>query len=253
MLIIPAIDLKGGRCVRLRQGRMEDETVFSDDPPAVARAWREAGARRLHVVDLDGAIAGRPVNIEIIRAIARDNPGLPVQIGGGIRDPETAAAYLDAGMRWVILGTLAVSAPQTAADLCRELPGRVIVGLDARDGRAAVDGWSTLSEHTVVELARRFGAAGAAAIVYTDIQRDGMLGGLNVEATADLARQAPVPVIASGGVRDLDDVRRICAVAADGILGAITGRALYEGTLELGAAQALADELAGEPAAGGGP
>jgi len=248
MLIIPAIDLKGGRCVRLRQGRMDDETVFSDDPPAVARGWREAGARRLHVVDLDGAVTGRPVNIGVIRAIAHDNPDLPVQIGGGIRDPETAAAYLEAGMRWVILGTLAVSAPQSAADLCRDFPGQVIVGLDAREGRAAVDGWSTLSNRTVVELARYFGTAGAAAIVYTDIRRDGMLSGLNVEATAALARAAPIPVIASGGIRDLDDVRGICAVAADGILGAITGRALYEGTLELRAAQALADQLSPDDA-----
>lgn len=242
MLIIPAIDLKEGKCVRLRQGRMEDETVFSDDPVAVAGRWVEAGARRLHIVDLDGAFAGRPVNAEVIRAISEHYPDLPIQVGGGIRSADTVQAYLDAGVDYAIIGTKAVSAPHFVNDLCLEFPGHIIVGLDARNGKVAIDGWSKLSHHDVIDIAQRFEDDGVSAIVYTDIGRDGMLTGVNVEATAALAAAIRIPVIASGGVTDLDDIRRLCAVAEEGIEGVITGRALYEGTIDLAEAQALAEE-----------
>ncbi len=247
MLLIPAIDLKDGKCVRLRQGRMDDETVFSDDPVAVAGRWVEAGARRLHIVDLNGAFAGEPVNAEVIHRIAEAYPDLPIQVGGGIRDEETVVSYLEAGVRFVIIGTKAVTVPHFVNDLCMEFPGHVIVGLDAKDGRAAVDGWSKLSKHDAVELAQQFEQDGVVAIVYTDIGRDGMMNGVNVEATVRLAEAIHIPVIASGGVRSLDDVRALCAVADAGIVGAITGRAIYEGTLDLAAGQKLADELSGDP------
>ena len=247
MLLIPAIDLKDGKCVRLRQGRMDDETVFSDDPVAVAGRWVAAGARRLHVVDLDGAFAGAPVNAEVIHRIAEAYPDLPIQVGGGIRDEETVVAYLEAGVRYVIIGTKAVTQPHFVNDLCMEFPGHVIVGLDAKDGQAAVDGWSKLSRHDAVELAQQFEQDGVEAIVYTDIGRDGMMTGVNVEATVRLAEAVHIPVIASGGVRNLDDVRALCAVADAGIVGAITGRALYEGTLDLAEGQKLADELSRDP------
>ncbi len=245
MLIIPAIDLKDGKCVRLRQGRMEDETVFSDDPVAVAGRWVAAGARRLHLVDLNGAFAGRPVNAGVIRDIAAAHPDVPIQVGGGIRDEDTVAAYLDAGVQYVIIGTKAVSAPHFVNDLCLEFPGHIIVGLDARDGRVAIDGWSKLSRHDVIDLARRFADDGVEAIIYTDIGRDGMMTGVNVEATVKLAQAVNIPVIASGGITDLDDIRALCEVAGEGIMGAITGRAIYEGTLDFAEAQKLADELAG--------
>ncbi len=243
MLLIPAIDLKDGKCVRLRQGRMEDETIFSDDPVEVAGRWVEAGARRLHIVDLNGAFAGRPVNAEVIRRIAAAFPDLPIQVGGGIRDEETVQAYLDAGVSFVIIGTKAVSAPHFVNDLCVEFPGHVLVGLDAREGKVAIDGWSKLSHHNVVEVAQRFERDGVEAIIYTDIGRDGMMAGPNVAATAELARAISIPVIASGGVTRLDDIRNLSAVAGEGIMGAIIGRALYEGTIDLSEGQKLADEL----------
>ena len=245
MLIIPAIDLKDGKCVRLRQGRMDDETVFSDDPVAMAQRWVDAGARRLHLVDLNGATAGKPVNGEIISAIAERFPDLPIQVGGGIRDEDTIQAYIEAGVQYVILGTKAVNAPHFVSDVCAEFPGRIIVGLDAKDGKVAIDGWSKLSGHDVIDLAKRFQDDGVEAIVYTDIGRDGMMSGLNVEATAKLASEIAIPVIASGGVTNMDDIRKLCGVADEGIMGAITGRALYEGAIELAAAQKLADELCG--------
>ena len=241
MLVIPAIDLKGGKCVRLRQGRMDDETIFSDDPVAIAGRWVEAGARRLHVVDLDGAVSGQPKNAEIVGAIARAFPDLPVQVGGGIRTDESALAYLEAGVQYVIIGTKAVSAPHFVNDLCLEFPGHVIVGLDARDGKVAIDGWSKLSHHDVVDLAQHFEADGVAAIIYTDISRDGMMQGVNVEATVRLAQSVHSPVIASGGVTTLEDIRRLCAVREEGIEGVVVGRALYEGTVDLAEAQQLAD------------
>jgi len=243
LLVIPAIDLKDGKCVRLRQGRMDKETVFSDDPVATARRWVDAGARRLHVVDLNGAHAGRPVNAVAISAIAAAFPELPIQVGGGIRDEDTIQTYLDAGVRYVILGTKAVNAPHFVGDVCAEFPGHIIVGLDARDGKVAIDGWSKLSGHDVIDLARRYQNDGVEAIVYTDIGRDGMMDGVNVEATVRLANSISIPVIASGGVTNLDDIRKLCAVTDAGIVGAIVGRALYEATLDLKEALKLADEL----------
>jgi phosphoribosylformimino-5-aminoimidazole carboxamide ribotide isomerase len=242
MLIIPAIDLKDGKCVRLKQGRMEDDTVFSDDPVAMARRWVDEGARRLHLVDLNGAFAGAPVNGGIVREIARAFPDLPIQIGGGIRSLDTIRAYLDAGVQFVIIGTKAVKAPQFVKDACREFPGHLIVGIDAKNGMVATDGWADVSSVRAVDLAKQFRDDGVSAVVYTDIARDGMMQGVNVEETARLARESALPVIASGGVTNLDDIHRLMAAAHDGIVGAITGRAIYEGTLDLRAAQALADQ-----------
>jgi phosphoribosylformimino-5-aminoimidazole carboxamide ribotide isomerase len=245
MLLIPAIDLKDGRCVRLRQGRMEDETVFSDDPVEMAGRWVREGARRLHLVDLNGAFAGMPVNGGAIRAIAAAYPDLPIQVGGGIRDEATISAYLEAGVSYCIIGTQAVKEPELVGRACRAFPGRIIVGLDARDGQVAIRGWAELTEHRVEELARRFEGDGVSAIVYTDIGRDGMLSGPNVAATQALAESIHTPVIASGGITNLEDVRLLAAAAGHGIVGAITGRAIYEGTLDFAEGQRLADELAG--------
>jgi phosphoribosylformimino-5-aminoimidazole carboxamide ribotide isomerase len=250
MLLIPAIDLKGGRCVRLRQGRMEDETVYSDDPVAVAARWVEAGARRLHVIDLDGAAQGKPVNVDIIHQIAEAHPDVPVQVGGGVRDDETIEAYISAGVQYVILGTKAVAAPHFVADTCVEFPGHIVVALDAIGGKVAIDGWSKLSNHDVIDLAQKFERDGVESILFTDISRDGMLSGVNVDATVDLARAISIPVIASGGVRSVDDIRALCAVAEEGIGGVITGRAIYEGTLDFAEGQRLADELVGNTDAG---
>jgi phosphoribosylformimino-5-aminoimidazole carboxamide ribotide isomerase len=241
MLLIPAIDLKDGKCVRLRQGDMADETVFADDPLEVARRWVDAGAKRLHIVDLNGAFAGKPVNMDVIHRIAERFPDVPMQVGGGIRDEDTVQLYLDAGVQFVIIGTKAVSAPHFVNDLCLEFPGHIIVGLDARDGKVAIDGWSKLSNHDVVDLAQRFERDGVEAIVYTDISRDGMMQGINVEATVNLASRISIPVIASGGITDLDDIRALQAVADEGIMGAIIGRALYEGTIDLAQAQKLVE------------
>ena len=246
MLIIPAIDIKDGKCVRLRQGDMDQETVFSDDPVAVAARWVEAGARRLHLVDLNGAFAGKPVNAHVVEAIAKAFPELPIQVGGGIRDAETVQTYLDAGVRYVIIGTQAVTAPHFVNDLCLEFPGHIIVGLDAKDGKVAVDGWSKLSKHDVIDMAKHFEQDGVEAIVYTDISRDGMMSGVNIDATVRLAQSIHIPVIASGGITNIEDIRRLCAVADAGIIAAITGRAIYEGTLDFTAAQQLADELTGD-------
>ncbi len=243
MLLIPAIDLKDGKCVRLRQGKMEDVTVFGDDPVAVAERWVEAGARRLHMVDLNGAFEGKPVNGAAIKAVAQAFPELPIQVGGGIRDEDTVQAYLDAGVQYVIIGTKAVSAPHFINDLCVEFPGHIIVGLDAKDGKVAIDGWSKLSHHSVIELAQRFEQDGVEAIVFTDIGRDGMMQGVNVDSTVELAQAIHIPVIASGGITNIDDIRALCEVHEEGIMGAITGRAIHEGTLDLAEAQKLADEL----------
>ena len=248
MLMIPAIDLKDGKCVRLRQGRMEDETVFSDDPVAVAQRWVDAGARRLHMVDLNGAFAGKPVNAAVIRSVAEAFPDLPIQVGGGIRDEETVQAYLDAGVQYTIIGTRAVSAPHFVNDLCAEFPGHIIVGLDAKDGMVAIDGWSKLSHHPVIDMAQRFENDGVEAIVFTDIGRDGMMSGVNVESTVELAQAIRIPVIASGGITTIEDIKALCDVADEGIMGAITGRAIYEGSLDLAEAQKLADTLSGSGA-----
>jgi len=245
MLLIPAIDLKEGKCVRLRQGRMEDDTVFSDDPVAVAGRWVEAGAKRLHLVDLDGAFAGKPKNAEVIHAIVQAYPDVPVQIGGGIRDEDTIQAYLEAGVQYVIIGTKAVSEPHFVRDASIEFPGHIIIGLDARDGKVAIDGWSKLSRHDVIDLAQKFEANGVAAIIYTDISRDGMMQGVNVEATAKLARSVHIPIIASGGITNIDDIKALGEVAHEGIMGAITGRAIYEGTLDFAEAEKLAESYGG--------
>lgn len=245
MLIIPAIDLKDGKCVRLRQGRMEDETIFSEDPVAVAAQWVEQGARRLHIVDLNGAFAGEPVNAGVVHEIAEAFPDLPIQIGGGIRDEDTIQTYLSAGVEYVIIGTKAVNQPHFVNDICAEFPGHIIVGLDAKDGKVAIDGWSKLSKHDVIDMAKHFENDGVVSIVYTDIGRDGMMTGVNVESTVKLAQAVNIPIIASGGITNIEDVKALCAVQDEGISGAITGRAIYEGTLDFAAAQKLSDELTG--------
>ncbi len=241
MLLIPAIDLKDGQCVRLRQGRMDDVTVFSDDPVAVADRWVAAGAQRLHLVDLDGAASGQPVNTESIRRIVAQHPDLPIQIGGGIRTTEDAEVYMELGVRYLIIGTRAVREPYFVKDLCLEFPGHIFVGLDAKDGRVAVNGWSKLSRHDVIDIAKVFERDGVEAIIYTDISRDGMMAGVSLDSTVRLAQAINIPVIASGGVTNLDDIRALCAVEDEGISGVIIGRALYEGTLDLAAAQRLVD------------
>jgi phosphoribosylformimino-5-aminoimidazole carboxamide ribotide isomerase len=222
---------------------MDDETVFSDDPVEMAARWVEAGARRLHLVDLNGAFAGEPVNGSVIRAIAEAYPDLPIQVGGGIRDEQTVAAYLEAGVDFAIIGTQAVKEPEFVARACAAFPGHIIVGLDAKDGMVAIDGWATVTDHKVTDMARRFEQDGVSAIVYTDIGRDGMLSGPNVEATTALARAVDIPIIASGGITNIDDIRALCEAAEAGITGAITGRAIYEGTLDLAEGQVLADSL----------
>jgi phosphoribosylformimino-5-aminoimidazole carboxamide ribotide isomerase len=249
MLLIPAIDLKDGHCVRLKQGVMEKATVFSEDPGAMARHWIEQGARRLHLVDLNGAFAGKPRNEEAIKAIVQAlGDAIPVQLGGGIRDLDTIERYLDDGISYVIVGTAAVKTPGFLHDACYAFPGHVMVALDARDGKVAVDGWSKMTGHDVVDLAKKFQDYGVEAIIHTDIGRDGMLTGINVDATVGLARVLSVPVIASGGLSNLEDVKALCAVEQEGIVGAITGRAIYEGILNFAEAQKLADQLAGKDA-----
>jgi phosphoribosylformimino-5-aminoimidazole carboxamide ribotide isomerase len=245
MLLIPAIDIKDGKCVRLRQGRMDEQTIYSNNPVEVAQRWIDAGARRLHLVDLDGAIAGKPENADVVHEIAQTYPGIPIQVGGGIRNEDTIQTYLDAGVSYVIIGTKAVTTPHFVADVCLEFPGHIIVGLDAKNGKLATDGWSKLSHHDVADIGKRFEDEGVSAIIFTDIGRDGMMNSLNVDATIELCREVTIPVIASGGITNLDDIRALCAVASEGIAGAITGRAIYEGTLDFAEAQKLADELCG--------
>ena len=243
MLLIPAIDIKDGKCVRLRQGRMDDETVYAENPLDMAKRWVDAGARRLHLVDLDGALAGNPVNASVVHDIAEAFPDIPIQIGGGIRDADTIQAYLDAGVNYVIIGTKAVTAPHFVSDVCLEFPGHIIVGLDARDGKVATDGWSKLSHHDVNDMAKHFEDDGVVSIIFTDIGRDGMMNSVNTEATVELCKHITIPVIASGGITNLDDIRSLSEVAEEGIEGAITGRAIYEGTLDFAEAQKLADEI----------
>jgi len=247
MLIIPAIDLKDGKCVRLKQGVMENATVFSDDPGAMAKHWLAQGARRLHVIDLNGAAAGRPKNEHAIREIT-DAVGdkIPIQLGGGIRDLDTIEKFLDAGVSYVIIGTAAVKTPGFLHDACSAFTGHVMVALDAKDGKVAVDGWSKMTRHDVVDLAKKFEDYGVEALIYTDIGRDGMLTGVNIDATVALARHLTAPVIASGGITNLDDVKALCQVQSEGIVGAITGRAVYQGTLSFAEAQKLADQLSGK-------
>ena len=247
MLIIPAIDLKDGQCVRLKQGEMDSATVFSSNPAEMAGKWLASGARRLHLVDLNGAFAGKPVNEAAIKAIVNEvGDEIPVQLGGGIRDLDTIERYLDDGITYIIIGSAAVKNPGFLHDACTAFPGHIIVGLDAKDGKVAVEGWSKVTHHDVIDLAQKFQDYGVEGVVYTDIGRDGMLSGVNIEATVKLAQALTIPVIASGGITNLEDVKRLCAVEGEGIMGAITGRAIYEGTLDFTAAQALADELSGK-------
>lgn len=246
MLVIPAIDLKDGQCVRLKQGRMEDSTVFSDDPVSMAGIWAAKGARRLHIVDLNGAFAGTPVNAQIVTAIAKAYPDLPIQIGGGIRSLESIEFYLNAGVSYVIIGTAAVKDPDFVRQACEAFPGKIIVGIDAMDGMVATDGWAEVSEVLAIDLVEKFADFGVSAIVYTDIARDGMMKGVNIEATKELANHSPIPVIASGGISKLADVAAIREASESeygaGIIGVITGRAIYEGMLDLSMAQQLCDE-----------
>jgi phosphoribosylformimino-5-aminoimidazole carboxamide ribotide isomerase len=241
--LIPAIDLKDGQCVRLRQGDLTDATVFSDDPAEMARQWITQGARRIHVVDLNGAVAGRPKNEPALRDIIRAAGDIPVQVGGGIRDLETIERMLDDGVSYAVIGTAAVKNPGLLKDACAAFMGHIIVSIDAKDGRVATDGWSKLSGHGVIDLARKFEDDGVEAILYTDIGRDGMLTGVNLEATVKLAQSVKIPVIASGGIAGLADIEALCAVEAEGVMGAILGRALYEGRLDFAQAQALADKF----------
>ncbi len=244
MLLIPAIDIKEGKCVRLRQGRMDDSTVFSDSPVDMADKWVELGARRIHLVDLDGAFAGKPANADVINEIVERHPNVPVQIGGGIRDEKTIQAYLDAGVQYVIIGTRAVNEPEFIKDIAKEFAGHIIVGLDAKDGKVAVDGWAKLSKHNIIDLAQHFEEDGVNAIIYTDISKDGMMEGVNLEATQKLAESIRIPVIASGGVTNVDDLRDLTTIESSGVEGVITGRAIYEGTLDFAAGQAYFDSVA---------
>ena len=237
MLLMPAIDIKDGKCVRLRQGRMDDETVYGNSPLDAAARWVQEGARRLHIVDLNGAVSGKPGNADIIQNIAETFPDIILQVGGGIRHEDAIQTYLDAGVNYVIIGTRAVTTPHFVSDVCLEFPGHVIVGLDARDGKLATEGWSKLSNHDVVDMARRFEDDGVVSIIFTDIGRDGMMNAVNIEATLNLCRQITIPVIASGGIGSMEDIKALCAVASEGIEGAITGRAIYEGALDFAEAQ----------------
>ena len=244
MLIIPAIDIKDGHCVRLKQGDMSDATVFSEDPVGMARHWFAEGARRLHLVDLNGAAAGKPKNEALVRQMVQAvGEAIPVQLGGGIRDLDTIERYLDIGVSYVIIGTAAVKNPGFLKDACTAFPGHVIVGLDAKEGKVAVEGWSKMTGHDVIDLARKFEDYGVESVIYTDIGRDGMLTGVNIDATVKLARVLRIPVIASGGLTSIEDVKALCEVESEGITAVITGRALYQGTIDFKKAQATADKL----------
>jgi phosphoribosylformimino-5-aminoimidazole carboxamide ribotide isomerase len=246
MILIPAIDLKDGHCVRLKQGDMDQATTFGEDPAAMARNWLDKGARRLHLVDLNGAFAGKPQNFGAIKAILQEvGSDIPVQLGGGIRDLDTIEKYIDAGLRYVIIGTAAVKNPGFLKDACTAFAGHIIVGLDAKDGKVATDGWSKLTGHEVVDLAQKFEGWGVESIIYTDIGRDGMLSGINIDATVKLAQALSIPVIASGGLSNMNDIEQLCAVEDEGVEGVICGRAIYSGDLDFEAAQRRADELNG--------
>jgi len=246
MLLIPAIDLKDGQCVRLKHGDMDQSTVFGDDPAAVARGWVDKGARRVHLVDLNGAFAGQPKNELAIKRILKEvGDEVDVQLGGGIRDLDTIERYLDAGLAYVIIGTAAVKNPGFLQDACSAFGGHIIVGLDAKDGKVATDGWSKLTGHEVVDLALKYQDYGVEGIIYTDIGRDGMLSGINIDATVKLAQALTIPVIASGGLSNIEDIRALCAVEEEGVEGVICGRSIYTGDLDFEAAQELADELNG--------
>lgn len=238
MIILPAIDLKEGRCVRLEQGLMNKDTVYNDDPAAQARTWQEQGGELLHIVDLDGAFAGVPKNKEAIRAIV-DAINIPCELGGGIRDMQTIEAYIDLGIDRVILGTVAKENPALVEEACRKFPGYIVVGIDARDGLVAVRGWADVTEKKASEMAKEMEGFGVEAIIYTDIARDGMMQGPNIAATRALAESIRIPVIASGGLSSLDDIRQLMAIEACGISGVIAGKAIYSGAIDLREAVAL--------------
>jgi phosphoribosylformimino-5-aminoimidazole carboxamide ribotide isomerase len=243
MLLIPAIDLKDGHCVRLEQGDMNKATVFSEDPAAMARHWVNQGARRLHLVDLNGAFAGRPKNESAILSILKEvGDEIPVQLGGGIRDLETIERLLDDGLETIIIGTAAVKNPGFLQEACIAFGGHIMVGLDARDGKVATDGWSKLTGHEVIDLAKKYEDYGVEAIVYTDIGRDGMLQGINIEATLRLAQAVSIPIIASGGLTNMQDIDALCEIEEEGVIGVIAGRAIYNGNINLTEAQKYADE-----------
>jgi len=249
VLIIPAIDLKDGRCVRLRQGDMATATVFSEDPVAMAKHWAAQGAKRLHVVDLNGAVAGKPKNEKVIRQIIAAAGEMEIELGGGIRDLDTIESYLDAGVSFVVIGTAAVKNPGFLSDACYAFPGHIIAGLDAKEGKVAVEGWSKMTGHDVIDLAKKYEEYGVEALIYTDIGRDGMMNGVNIEATLKLAQAIKTPIIASGGLNGIPDVEAICVkLVPEGVIGAIAGRALYEGKLDLRKAQAAADKALGKAA-----
>ena len=246
MLIIPAIDLKDGKCVRLKQGQMEKSTIFSENPAEMARKWVNLGAQRLHLVDLDGAFAGKPVNESAIKSIVSEvGADIPIQLGGGIRNLDTVEKFIHSGVDSVIIGTAAVTHPGFLHEACFAFPGQIVVGLDAKDGDVAINGWAKLTGHNVIELAQKFEEYGVESIIYTDIGRDGMLSGVNIEATVKLSESLKIPVVASGGVSNIGDIKALCEVANIGIRGVITGTAIYEGTLDFKAAQQLANELTG--------
>jgi len=249
VLIIPAIDLKDGRCVRLQQGDMNTATVFGDDPVAMAKHWAAQGARRLHIVDLNGAVAGRPKNEKVIREMIKAvGDAMPIQVGGGIRDLDTIESYIDAGVTYVVIGTAAVKNPGFLSDASYAFPGHIIAGLDAKDGKVAVEGWSKMTGHDVVDLAKKYEDYGIEALVYTDIGRDGMMTGVNIEATLKLAQAIKIPLIASGGLNSIEDVEAVCQkLMPEGVIGAITGRALYEGKIDFKKAQAAADKATAKP------
>lgn len=241
MIVIPAVDIKDGRCVRLKQGRMSEETVYSDDPVQMAGTWYSKGAERIHLVDLDGAVEGKRVNGKVIRKIARSVP-VPVELGGGIRNLASIEFYLEAGVEWVILGTVVCKNPEMVEEACRRFPGHVMLAIDARAGRVAVEGWTEDTERSAIEVARPFDGRGIAAVIYTDIQRDGMSVGPNLQATGEMAKALKTPVIASGGISGLEDIRKVMTLSGQGVMGVITGRALYEGTLDLGEAIRMSKE-----------
>lgn len=246
MLIIPAIDLKDGKCVRLKQGIMEKSTIFSENPSEMAKKWMNLGAQRLHLVDLDGAFAGKPVNESAIKSIVREvGSEIPIQLGGGIRNLDTVEKFINSGVDSVIIGTAAITNPGFLHEACFAFPGQIIVGLDAKDGDVAINGWSKLTGHNVIDMAQKFEQYGVESIIYTDIGRDGMLSGVNIDATVKLSQSINIPVVASGGVSTIDDIRDLCKVANIGIRGVITGTAIYEGSLDFKSAQDLAQELTG--------
>jgi len=248
VLIIPAIDLKDGHCVRLQQGRMDSATVFSEDPVAMAKHWSAEGARRLHIVDLNGAVAGRPKNEKVIREMIKAvGDAMPIQLGGGIRDLDTIESYIDAGVTYVVIGTAAVKNPGFLSDASYAFPGHIIAGLDAKEGKVAVEGWSKMTGHDVVDLAKKYEEYGVEALIYTDIGRDGMMTGINIEATFKLAQAIKIPLIASGGLNSIKDIESVCQkLVPEGVIGAITGRALYEGKIDFKKAQAAADKAVGK-------